>query len=154
MNYIKNIAILEKSIEHRFTDFLERTRSQYPCLDCKELTAYSDSILDKQRIDGIIGGQQSNLLMLDKYFIKKLSGVYFMNEACIYYMINKLHPKLAQFMIKCFGVLFVKSIDKLSSEHLDALIQSNTISKDSEQVFVPFDQYTILFLWLFISFIF
>lgn len=140
MEYLKNIAILEKSFAKRIEDFKRKLKKIHFPVDTPALQAYEHKIIhEKKRMDGIIGGHQCNIRVFPKYFVKRMSSNNVLNEVYIYYMVPKFYPKLAPFMIKCFGLIFTRDFDFITNERLKFCEKFKKFNSE-DVFFIPFEK--------------
>lgn len=150
MEYMKNIPILEKAFINRIDKFKAKIRKINKQIDSAELEEYEHQIIrSKKRIDDIIGGHLSNIRVFKRYFVKRMCSHNVLNEVYVYYMVPKLYPKLAPFMIKCYGLIFTKSFDFITEEKL-LFCEKYKKFNSNELIFIPFAKYyLILYFFLF-----
>lgn len=140
MEYLKNIAILEQSFVKKIERFKAKLRKAGFPVDTPELEAYEhNTIRAKKRIDGVIGGHLSNIRIFPRYFVKKLTSNNVLNEVFIYYMVPRQFPKLAPFMIKCFGLIFARDFDVITNERLKFCEKFKKFNSE-DLFFVPFEK--------------
>ena len=140
MEYLKNIAILEQSFITKLENFKKKLIKIKPFLNKQSLLDYEFNIIKrKKRLNGIIGGHLSNIKVFPKYFVKRLCSHNVLNEAYIYYLAPKVYPKLASFMIKCYGIIFTKNFDEITNEKLDFCRKYKKYNSN-ELVFIPFKE--------------
>jgi hypothetical protein len=140
MAYLKNIPILEQSYVKKIEEFKVKIRKNHKAIDRKELMDYEHKIIrSKNRIDDIIGGHLINIKVFKRYFVKRMSSNNVLNEVYIYYMIPIFYPKLAPFMIKCFGLVFTKDIDLITEERLKFCEKYKKFNSN-ELIYIPFEK--------------
>jgi hypothetical protein len=140
MEYIKNISLLEKKFIEKLEKFKNKLIKIYKFVNKKELLEYEFNITKaKKRLNGIIGGHLSNIKVFPKYFVKRQSTNNFLNEVYLYYLFPKLFPKLVPLTVKCYGVIFTKNFDFITSERLDFCIKYRKFNSN-ELEFIPFEK--------------
>jgi len=141
MEYIKNIPILEPRFVERLDQFKQKLAKLFNFINKTELLEYEHNVIRaKKRLNGIIGGHLSNIKVFPKYFVKRQSTNNFLNEVYLYYLFPRLYPKLVPLTVKCYGVVFTKDFDAITSERLDFCVKYGKINSD-EMEFIPFAKY-------------
>jgi hypothetical protein len=144
MEYMKNIAILEKAFVKRIDEFKAKIRKINKQIDNAELQNYEHQVIrSKKRINDVIGGHLSNIRVFKRYFVKRMCSNNVLNEVYIYYMVPKLYPKLAPFMIKCFGLIFTKNFDFITEEKLKFCEKYKKFNSN-DLIYIPFEKYNII----------